>query len=116
MKEITERQRAVLRAIHQATSPSLSELGRALDIGTRGAHDHVIALERKGYITRRYVAGQAAERSIELTSRGYVALDMTPPESRAERLAGLLIRAVEIIKRHGVETPLLEDVMKELGA
>lgn len=69
---VTSRQREVLGEINDyivrhSYAPSIQELGKMLGIGsTHGVVDHLVALEKKGLITR--VRGRA--RSIVLTGLG----------------------------------------------
>ena len=58
MQKLTDRQRAVLKFIHESIEdrgypPTLREIGNHLGIrSTNGVNDHLRALERKGYLTR----------------------------------------------------------------
>lgn len=57
MKQLTERQRKVLEFItsyleHHGYAPSIRDIARAFRITPRGAMIHLIALEKKGYISR----------------------------------------------------------------
>lgn len=71
MKDPTARQREVLDFIHlsiygNGRPPTLREIGIALGIGsTNGVNDHLLALERKGYIVR----DQATARGIRLLKK-----------------------------------------------
>ncbi len=57
-KELTARQRELLEFIERFTAeegypPTIVEMGRAMGIRSKnGVNDHLIALQRKGYITR----------------------------------------------------------------
>lgn len=118
MRPITERQRYVLRVIHGAgETPSLSELGAALGISMRGAHDHVLALERKGLITRRRAAGSAVERAITLTAKGFEAIGVSASsvEDDITRMKSLLTRAFEALRSASSAAPLVEDIRKEIA-
>lgn len=57
MKRLTERQRQTLRFIEgyielHSFAPAIREVAAHLAITAKGAHDHLRALERKGYIRR----------------------------------------------------------------
>ena len=66
MKGLSKRQREILEYIHDRLSteqitPSYREIGDAMGIrSTNGVSDHVKALERKGYLTRRGGTGKGA--------------------------------------------------------
>jgi len=70
VRPLTARQRAVLDCIHDhirahGFPPTIREIGRAMGIrSTNGTNDHLLALERKGYLTR----DEMHARSIRLTS------------------------------------------------
>ena len=72
MRELTDRQRAVLRCIVQSISsrgypPTLREIGSKLGIrSTNGVNDHLKALEKKGYLTR----DDQKSRALVPTERG----------------------------------------------
>lgn len=58
MKGLTKRQAGVLAFIRryverEHVAPSMREVGDALGVTVRAAHDHVRALERKGHLRRR---------------------------------------------------------------
>lgn len=57
MKHLTARQNDVMAFIHeritqQGYAPSFREIAEHLHITIKGAYDHVLALERKGYLRR----------------------------------------------------------------
>ncbi len=57
MKGLTKRQKEVLNFIEQyqkenGISPSIRDMGNYFDFSVRAGHDHLIALEKKGYIFR----------------------------------------------------------------
>lgn len=66
MKGLSKRQREILEYIHDRLSteqitPSYREIGDAMGIrSTNGVSDHVKALERKGYLSRRGASGKGA--------------------------------------------------------
>ena len=66
MKGLSKRQREILEYIHdrlrtEQITPSYREIGDAMGIrSTNGVSDHVKALERKGYLTRRGGTGKGA--------------------------------------------------------
>jgi len=76
MRELTERQRAVLRAIVKSIHsrgypPTLREIGNELGIrSTNGVNDHLKALEKKGYLTR----DDQKSRAVVPTERGQRAI------------------------------------------
>jgi repressor LexA len=75
---LSPRQRDVLTFIAQrrketGIAPSVREIGDALGgISTNGVNDHLVALERKGYVERR----PETARSTTLTSKGVEALGL----------------------------------------
>ena len=66
MRGLSKRQREILEYIHDRLStdsvtPSYREIGDAMGIrSTNGVSDHVKALERKGYLSRRGATGKGA--------------------------------------------------------
>ena len=76
MDDITDRQLAVLRCIHRSSrehgyAPSIREIGAELEIASpKATHDHLKALEKKGFVTR---TGQTS-RAMVITKRGLLAL------------------------------------------
>jgi repressor LexA len=67
MKELTARQRDVLRFItnfiqNYTYPPTIREIGSHFDISAKGAYDHVDALRRKGFIRM----GDRRSRTIEI--------------------------------------------------
>jgi repressor LexA len=69
MKDVTERQREVLKFITKyinihAYPPTIREIGDHFEISVKGAHDHVNALKRKGYIR-----GDSRSRTMELVHK-----------------------------------------------
>lgn len=75
MRELTKRQRAVLEFIivcvrDQGCPPTIAEIGLKFKISsTNGVNDHLLALERKGYIERSSKA-----RGIRLTEKAATGL------------------------------------------
>ncbi|ACJ76008.1 LexA repressor [Thermosipho africanus H17ap60334] len=70
MKELTNRQKMVLDFItsyiqQNGYSPSIRDIAKHFKLTPRGAHIHVLALEKKGYITRN----PKNSRSISLVKR-----------------------------------------------
>ncbi|MBT1248253.1 MULTISPECIES: transcriptional repressor LexA [unclassified Thermosipho (in: thermotogales)] len=102
MKELTEKQKKVLDFItsyiqQNGYSPSIRDIAKHFKLTPRGAHIHVIALEKKGYITRN----PKNSRSISLIKR---------PESvsipvKGKISAGLGIEMFEIIDEE-IEIPI----------
>ncbi len=88
MRELTERQRAVLRTIVQSISsrgypPTLREIGTKMGIrSTNGVNDHLKALEKKGYLTR----DDQKSRALVPTERGRRAI--LGPKAGASRFPG----------------------------
>ena len=59
----------------QSYAPTLREIGAALGIrSTNGVHDHLRALEHKGFLTRV----PTRSRTIVLTADGFEACEATP--------------------------------------
>lgn len=84
---VTRKQLSVLQAIrrHQLAtglSPTLEELGRALDVNRITAYGHVQALVEKGYLHNR---ARGASRALDLTPAGLAVLK--PLESQHEQPA-----------------------------
>lgn len=57
MKKITDRQQEIMDIIKKSIAdhghaPTLSELGKALDLASSGVQGHLDRLEKKGYLTR----------------------------------------------------------------
>lgn len=73
MRELSDQQRKVLSVIEQSIrehgyAPSIREIGRALKIKSPNAVSlHLIALERKGWITRRPTEARAIRVLASLT-------------------------------------------------
>ena len=70
MLDLTNKQRQVLSYIQKTvaengSSPTIREIASHLQVTVRSAHQHVVALERKGAIKRR-----PGHRGIEFRSRG----------------------------------------------
>jgi repressor LexA len=67
MKDLTERQREVLKFIAQyinthAYPPTIRDVGDFFEMSAKGAHDHINAIKRKGYLR-----GDSRPRTMELT-------------------------------------------------
>lgn len=80
-KRITDKQRQVLSFIHgymeqNGYSPAIRDVATAFDCSVKGAYDHVVALEKKGLITRT----KNRSRSILLLDKGKRALRIFEPE------------------------------------
>lgn len=94
---ITDRQRKVLQVIFDYIvryhmPPTLRELGAALGIkSTNGVNDHLCALERKGYITRRSMQS----RAIAITAHGLKLVDH-PTEAAGN---SLVLRGTAILTK-----------------
>jgi repressor LexA len=77
-KELTKRQAAILQYIverirNDGMPPTIAEIGQRFKISsTNGVNDHLVALERKGYITRTSKA-----RSIHVTEKASAGLYRT---------------------------------------
>lgn len=131
LKEMTDRQRVVLRFVHAHTvthgnPPTLREIGAELGIrSTNGVNDHIRALERRGLIVRR----DMITRSIRITVEGLRALGEAPgpvavPSSRlhleliATRNENVRLRMLldRVLYSSVSELPkILESIRKELG-
>jgi repressor LexA len=69
MKDLTARQREVLKFITKYINthtypPTIREVGDHFEISVKGAHDHIIALKRKGHIR-----GDNRSRTMELVHK-----------------------------------------------
>lgn len=68
--KLTERQLRVLQMVERLTfprGPSCRELGAALGITYRGAHEHLRALAKKGVVD---LARQGRSRGLTITKQG----------------------------------------------
>lgn len=85
MKDLTERQLAVLEFIaqhiqQQQFPPTIREIGLAMGIrSTNGVNDHLKALERKGYLAR----GEMKSRSLVPTERAWGVVQGADPATPA---------------------------------
>ncbi|MCO4768747.1 MAG: transcriptional repressor LexA [Deltaproteobacteria bacterium] len=87
MKGLSSRQREILEYMHERlvedqVLPSYREIGDAMGIkSTNGVSDHVKALERKGYVSRRGGGGRGAlARALTLTEQALLELGITANE------------------------------------
>ncbi|MDR2103553.1 MAG: transcriptional repressor LexA [Treponema sp.] len=67
MKELTQRQRAVLSFIaeytnHHTYPPTIREIAEHFSISVKGAHDHITAIKKKGYLKQ----GDKSPRTLEI--------------------------------------------------
>src|ERR1700704_354519 len=78
MEELTDRQKQILHFIVRESElkgfpPTIREIGEQMDIrSTNGVHDHLKALERKGYLLR----GEQQSRSLVPTKRARLVLGL----------------------------------------
>lgn len=75
MLAITDRQSEILSFIRSfikqhRLSPTVREISGHFKMNPRAAHDHLNALERKGYIDRFHGASERSARNIRLTELG----------------------------------------------
>ncbi len=95
----TDRQVEVLRQVFDYITshgfpPTLRELGQSLRIhSTNGVNDHLVALQRKGYIVRKAMAS----RAIALTQEG---LELLGEEGTSHPYA-LVVRGSAELSRNG---------------
>ncbi|MDR3139349.1 MAG: transcriptional repressor LexA [Treponema sp.] len=71
MKDLTQRQQAVLFFIAEyvnshAYPPTIREIAEHFSISVKGAHDHITAIKKKGYIKQ----GDKSPRTLEIVKRG----------------------------------------------
>jgi len=115
-KELTRRQADILHYIvtcirDNGMPPTIAEIGRRFNISsTNGVNDHLVALERKGYIERTSKA-----RSIRVTERGAAGLygsgaEMVP-------LVGRIAAGYPILAEENIEDliPVLPGLVGENG-
>jgi repressor LexA len=96
VKELTERQRAVLNwirgfVLENQMPPTVREIGREFRISSAGVFGHLKALERKGFLKR----GKLGARSLELS----------PAPAQAQ--AGGFLSRVPVVGRIAAGVPLL---------
>lgn len=83
---LTDRQAAILETIRRSIRergfpPTIREIARATGIkSTNGVNDHLVALERKGFVRREAVVA----RGLSLTVPGQTELEKRREELRAE--------------------------------
>jgi len=103
MKQLTARQREVLRAItdyraEKGYIPSIRELGKMLGISSlRGVTIHLAALEKKGWIER-----ESTSRSIRILAPTAPGADSAPP--RSVPLLGTIAAGVPLLAVENVES------------
>lgn len=90
MKGLTERQRQTLQFIESyidrhGFAPTVREVAAHLEITTKGAHDHLRALERKSYIRR----SNRRSRAIAVMRAGAEAPEMVEVPVLGTVVAGL---------------------------
>lgn len=116
MKDLTARQREVLDFIHlsiygNGRPPTLREIGIALGIGsTNGVNDHLLALERKGYI-KRDMATARGIRLLQNQSVNASKIDDVVEKIRYARRAHLKVGAKQVLTN---EPLFLADVRRIL--
>ena len=98
MPPLTERQRAVLEFIRdfvreQGLPPTVREIGEHFGLDPHAAHDHLKALERKGYLKRDSSKARSL-RLVEALEEG--AVQQVPVLGRVQ--AGLPLLAVENVE------------------
>jgi repressor LexA len=111
MKELTERQKEVLsfigRFVHEHSyPPTIREIGEHFGISIKGAHDHVIALKKKGALRQRekrsrtmeVVGAESKNRCVQIPLVGVVAAG-TPIMSE-ENFEGTVPIHESMIKRN----------------
>jgi repressor LexA len=110
-KELTKRQRSILEYIIEfirdnGYPPTLVEIGGHFDIAsTNGVNDHLLALERKGYITRTSKA-----RSIHVTEKA--AADLYKNDAGALPLVGRVAAGQPILAQENVENHIVVDARR----
>ena len=129
-KELTRRQADILHFIvtcirDEGMPPTIAEIGRRFNISsTNGVNDHLVALERKGYIERSSKA-----RAIRVTERGSAGLygsgaEMVPlvgriaagyPILAEENIEGLIPVAPGLVGENGYSLRVQGDSMIEDG-
>jgi len=105
MKDLTDRQEQILLFIRQfivkkGYPPTLREIGENFEItSTNGVNDHLLALERKGYIKR----GKDKSRALELTQENPLVQDTS-------------VRSIPVVGRIAAGQPILaqENIEKEI--
>jgi len=103
-KALTQRQRAILEHIRRSTAqqgypPTLREIGRHFGIrSTNGVNDHLLALERKGFLERR-----------DMKSRTLRPVDAWTGEWVDVPLVGRVAAGVPLLASENVEETLRVD-------
>jgi SOS-response transcriptional repressor LexA len=103
VKGPTTRQRMVLQAIdtsirERGFPPTFREIAAALDISsTNAVHDHLVAMDRKGYIRANALNddGRARARAITITPAGRALLPV-PARETPPYAAELAIEALDL--------------------
>ena len=101
-RPLTKRQAAILQFIAQAIQdqgypPTLAEIGAHFGIrSTNGVTDHLVALERKGYLTRSNKA-----RSLHVTEKGVA--DLYEAESNTLPLVGRVAAGQPLFAEENIE-------------
>ena len=80
-KRVTDKQRLVLQYIagycdENGYAPAIRDVATAFDCSVKGAYDHVVALEKKGYINRAH----NRSRSMLLMPKGKQVLHIDEPQ------------------------------------
>lgn len=99
MKRLTERQRQTLRFIESyielhSFAPAVREVAAHLVITTKGAHDHLRALERKGYIRR------SSRRSRAIAVMGTIT---TTPEMIEVPVLGTVVAGLPLLTEDNLD-------------
>jgi len=116
-KELTPRQKAILDFVidnirEGGYPPTIAEIGAHFGISsTNGVNDHLVALERKGYIERSSKA-----RGIRITEKAAVGLYESEPVQRVP-LLGRIAAGSPILAQENVEelVPVQDSVVGDRG-
>jgi repressor LexA len=114
MKELTEKQEAVLRFVaeHQAAygyPPTNREIATHFEITAKAAHDHILALERKGAVRVR----DRISRSIEILKND----NRQNPDFFDIPIAGDIAAGLPLMSEENIDGRLrLPDAMLKSGA
>ena len=104
MKDLTEKQQAILNFIEesirsQGYPPTIREIGDTFQITAKGAYDHLKAIEKKGYI--KCVKNRS--RAIELLRTSAGGEPMTLEQTVSVPLVGRVAAGLPILAQENIE-------------
>lgn len=104
MKELTEKQNAVLEFILERMGedgfpPTVREIGNRFGITPKGAYDHLKAIEKKGYI----LVHKNRSRAIEILAKTPANIKRVPEKSVMVPLVGTVAAGNPILAEENIE-------------